>query len=399
MAYDAITIDTNTFIHSGIALEAGLLSQLEQFKDAPVDLVLSEIVTREVLKHLQQMTKDGRDRGLAALTRLAQLHLVPEADRERLKELADKVVDSRDAARQRLARFLEATGAETVRASHCSIEELVKLYFAAGSPFEPSGNKKSEFPDAIALLSLQKWAVDGGKRILAVSADKGWAAFAETSEQIDVEEDLGKALETLQEHAAAAEAAVANFMEVVVSGALPDIAATINEGLTASLADWVFAAEGSSSFFFEPNSTVLRFGSYELEKNGDEYGITVVRLGNELVTARIGVTFTATAEADFSLAIWDGIDREYVGMGNSSAESEEQFEGAFLITIYGDLTGPLKEVEVGDIEVVEAIDSVDFGEIEYDYGDPDDFDALLEFEPEAVAGEEPVVPQGADNDL
>jgi PIN domain len=399
MAYDAITIDTNTFIHSGIALETGLLGQLEQFKDAPVDLILPEIVTREVLKHLQQITKDGRDRGLAVLTRLEQLQLVPEADREGLKELAHKVVDSRDAARQRLARFLEATGAETVRASLCSIEELVKLYFAASPPFEPSGSKKSEFPDAIALLSLQKWALDGGKRILAVSEDKGWAAFAERSEQIDVEKDLGKALETLQEHAAAAEAAVANFMEAIVSGALPDIATTINDGLTASLADWVFAADGSSSFFFEPNSTVLRFGSYELEKNGDDYDITVVRLGNELVTARIGVTFTATAEADFSLAIWDGVDREYVGMGNASAESKEEFEGAFLITIYGDLGGLLGEVEVGDIEVVEAIDSVDFGEIEFDYGDPDDFEALLEFEAEAVTGEEPAGPQTAADDL
>lgn len=398
MAYDAITIDTNTFIHSGIALETGLLGQLEQFKDAPVDLILSEIVTREVLKHLQQITKDSRDRALAALTRLEQLQLVAEADREGLKELADKVVDSRDAARQRLARFLEATGAETVRASLCSIEELVKLYFAASAPFEPSGNKKSEFPDAIALLSLQRWAIDGGKRILAVSADKGWAAFAETSEQIDVESDLGKALETLQQHAAAAEAAVANFMEAVVSGGLPDIATTINEGLTASLADWVFAPDGSGSFFLESNSAVLRLGSYELEKNGDEYDITIVRLGNELVTARIGVTFAATAEADFSLAVWDGVDREYIGMGNSSAESEEEFEGAFLITIYGDLSGPLEEVQVGDIEVVEAIDSVDFGEIEFDYGDPDDFDALFEAEPHPAAGQLPAAAQPADDD-
>jgi hypothetical protein len=397
MPYDAITIDTNTFIQSGLALETGLLAQLEQFKDAPVDLVLSEIVTREVLKHLQQTTKKGRDGGLAALTRLEQLHLVPEADRERLKELADNVMDSRDVTRQRLARFLDATGAETVRASLCAVEDLVKLYFAAAPPFEPSGDKKSEFPDAIALLSLQKWAVDGGKRVLAVSGDKGWAAFAQTCEQIDVEKDLGKALETLQEHAAAAEAAVADFMEAVVSGALPDIAATINEGLAASLADWVFAADGYGSFHLESNSAVLRFGSYQLEKNGDDYDITVVRLGNEVVTARIAVTFTATAEADFSLAVWDGIDREYVGMGSASAESDEEFEGAFLITIYGDLSGHLDEVDVGDIEVVEAIDSVDFGEIEYDYGDPDDFDSLLESEPPSVAPEDPLSPEAEDD--
>ncbi|GGD84319.1 hypothetical protein GCM10011515_00090 [Tsuneonella deserti] len=397
MPYDAITIDTNTFIQTGIALETGLLAQLEQFKEAPVDLVLSEIVTREVLKHLQQMTKKGRDAGLAALTRLEQLQLVAEADRERLKQVAESVVDSREAARQRLARFLEATGAQAVRASHCSIDDLLKLYFAASAPFEPTGDKKFEFPDAIALLSLQKWAVDGGKRILAVSADKGWAAFAETSEQIDVEEDLAKALETLQEHAAAAEATVAKLMEAVVAGTQPDAANAIEEGLTASLADWVFSAEGSGSFYLEADSNTLRFGSYELAKIGDDYDITVVRLGHEIVAARIGATFTATAEADFSLAVWDGIDREYVNMGGASAETEIEFEGAFLVTLYGDLAGPLDDIDVGEVEVVEAIDSVDFGEIEFDYGDPDDFDALLESEPETEAAEEPAPAAGTHN--
>lgn len=92
MAYDAITIDTSTFVQSGIALETGLLAQLEQFKHGPVDLILSEIVTRELLKHLNVMTRKGRDQALSALTRLEQLQLVPEADRPQLNALGAAIV-------------------------------------------------------------------------------------------------------------------------------------------------------------------------------------------------------------------------------------------------------------------------------------------------------------------
>ena len=377
MAYDAITIDTSTFVQSGIALETGLLAQLEQFKHGPVDLILSEIVTRELLKHLNVMTRKGRDQALSALTRLEQLQLVPEADRPQLKALGAAILDSREAARSRVARFAEATGAKNVAASLCSVDDVLKLYFATGAPFEPSGDKKSEFPDAMALLSLQKWAATSGKRILAVSADKGWADFAASSEQIDVQPDLAKALEILQNHAGTAEARVAALMAAIEAGELPDAAKMIEHMLESALSDWDFLPEGHGSFHLEADSRELQFGAYEVARIGDAYDITVVRLGNETIVARIGVSFSATATAEFSLSIWDSIDREYVGMGSSAAEKEIEFEGAFLITLLGDPAGPLADFDIGEIEIVEAIDSVDFGEIELDYGDEDDFESLL----------------------
>ena len=67
----------------------------------------------------------------------------------------------------------------------------------ASPPFEEPDKKKHEFPDAIALLSLEEWAEVNKTRILAVSCDRGWAAFAAESEWIVVDSDLASALAEL----------------------------------------------------------------------------------------------------------------------------------------------------------------------------------------------------------
>jgi hypothetical protein len=42
--------------------------------------------------------------------------------------------------------------------------------------------KKSEFPDALALLSLERWATQNKSLVLLVSADGDWKKLVEQSE-------------------------------------------------------------------------------------------------------------------------------------------------------------------------------------------------------------------------
>lgn len=53
MKYDAITLDTSIFDRYDLALEAGMLKQMEQFQGGNSQFVLSEIVIREVHRHLK----------------------------------------------------------------------------------------------------------------------------------------------------------------------------------------------------------------------------------------------------------------------------------------------------------------------------------------------------------
>lgn len=59
-------------------------------------------------------------------------------------------------------------------------------------------------------------------------------------------------------------------------------------------------------------------------------------------------------------------------MGGTSASSEETFDAAVLITIAGSIDGPVADLQIVDLEVVEALGSVDMGEINLDFGDRDE---------------------------
>ncbi|GGB43041.1 hypothetical protein GCM10011380_35660 [Sphingomonas metalli] len=381
MPYDAFTIDTNAVIQGGMDFEAGLLAQLKQFKDGPTEFIISEIVVRETLKHLLLSTKKARDMALAAVNRAFATGLMDEPSRE---AAVAALKDSRAVARKRLSAFLEATGAETVPAKLCSIDDLVKSYFETTAPFEATGDKKHEFPDALALLSLQEWARSSGKTILAASGDNGWKAFAEASEHVFVEGDLAAALGIVQQHTEAATVAIEAFLQAIDDGALEETKASINDQLSDALVDWEFDVEAWSSIRYEVDQTELKFGSFELVKAGEQYAMTIVRLAADETVVRVEMEISATANADFSLYLWDSIDREELSMGGTSASSEETFEASVLLTIAGAIDGAPDQLEVIGVEVIDALGSVDMGEVEIDYGgDDDDYDQLqLELEAE-----------------
>lgn len=377
MAYDAFTIDTNMAIQGGLNLEAGLLGQLMQFKDGQIELVLSEIVIREIRKHLVLQVKKVRDTLVISATRAEEIHLSEGNGAAELKASVEALGEPREIAGARLKRFIEASGAITIPVKLASMEELVKSYFSATPPFDATGAKKNEFPDAIALLSLEAWAMKAGKQVLAVSQDGGWAEFAATSEHVDVEKDFAKALQIVQEHADEARAQIDTILRAVDGGTLPRLAADIEARLRGAMPYWPVHGEGGGSFYLELDSAELEYASHILTKDHDGYDITIVRMGSSQIVARIGAQFSATAKAEFSLSVWDSVDKEHVGMGSESAELEVDFDGAFLLTLSGDFAESSDEaLDVEEVEIVDAPDNFDFGEIEFQ-PDPSDYEDWL----------------------
>lgn len=372
MPYDAFTIDTNKAIQSGLNLEGGLLAQLTQFKEGQIDLILSEIVVREIHKHLLDQVRKAKDSMSSAMAKVRSAQLVDDDALAQLTTMVEAMPDPKKITGARLTRYIEATGAELIPVGLAPMDSVVGSYFSASPPFEPSGSKKAEFPDAIALFSIEEWAKKRGKKVLAVSEDGGWRAFGEKSDYIDVEPDIAKALEIVQEHADAAEKAVQEWLTALEEGKLEDRSNEVEHGLRRSLSEWQFHGEGSGACHLELDSVELTLDAYALGKFEDFYDITIVRIGSSQIVARVGVTFNATARAEFSLAAWDSVDKEYVGLGGQSAERELEFDGAFLLTLAGELSEGIEELEVEDIEVVDAIGVVDFGEVEMDYYDDEE---------------------------
>ena len=190
MKYDAITIDTSIFGKNSWNLEGGMLGQLGQFKEGSIQLVLSEIVVRELRKYLKLEAEKARDAVDKARRESRKSGLFTAETFEELEDLFEKAISSDEAAEKRIEIFVDSTGMVVIPAIHTEINELIQRYFGSSAPFEKSGKKKSEFPDAIALLSMEKWAEKEGKKILAISNDNGWVDFGRGSKWIDAEKNL-----------------------------------------------------------------------------------------------------------------------------------------------------------------------------------------------------------------
>ncbi|MCA6115206.1 DUF4935 domain-containing protein [Bradyrhizobium sp. WSM 1738] len=83
---------------------------------------------------------------------------------------------------------------------------MLRRYFTIEPPFSRGELKKTEFPDALALLSLEAWASRHHTTVLLVSRDTDWQAFAAASKHLVVIADLSAALDCFNAAGSFAEA-------------------------------------------------------------------------------------------------------------------------------------------------------------------------------------------------
>ena len=368
--YDAITIDTSIFDNNGIALERGLLNQLDQFKDSPVQILISEIIDNEVTAHLTDKIKDARSKIEKALRAAKEQLRISEQNIVDAKILISDSGEDIDVARGRLTDFYQKTDTLIIPCDGAiDITKLINMYFSLEAPFERNADKKNEFPDALALLSLESWAENNNLNILAVSSDKGWSKYAENSKRIDVIDNLADALAHFQPH---------NFAKNVIeaiksdykSGSTNYLFEAIIGKITDSLDGIDIRVEASSSFYFEEDDVYATYINHELYCDSTGYPeVNIIRVDAELLMLQVTANVTCEVHASFELSIWDSTDKEYMGMGSTPIKTEEEYTTEILISLSGDFTKGLNAVQVEDIEVTDTLFHVDFGEIEPNWWD------------------------------
>lgn len=177
-AITAVTFDTQAFDRNSRTFRAGLLAQLGQIKNSSIQLVVTELVRDEVEKHILE-THSARQKRVDDAFSLVAQHLSDDLVDEIREELETRVTPEQIAFHE-INDFFLATNAELAFYEETSTRKLLELYFNNKPPFHKGNDKKHEFPDAVALLSLEAYAENGG--ILVVSSDKDWIEFCENSE-------------------------------------------------------------------------------------------------------------------------------------------------------------------------------------------------------------------------
>ena len=362
--YAALTLDSSVFIGHGLNLERGLLGQLSQFSSSPVKLVISEVVLQEVRKHLLEMTSSSRTKFQSGLKAVKGPFGVADDAALALEIGLFGTRTDAEVVDARLDAFIKTTDAVIVSAATTNVEKLLSLYFEADPPFEGSGDKKAEFPDAIALLSLEQWAQEKEIRLLAVSKDGGWMNFAKKAIHVDGLENLADALAHFQPHNAAKNIVDA-LKQQIVAGDESEILSTLNEFIVESTNETEVDVEYSSALHAELDETEVHYQSHEFVSDAQGHPIIdVIRIEAHWLSLRLRVEIAYEIQANFSMSVWDSIDREYVSIGSSSAATEDSYVCDVLLSLTGDFSKGIEQAAVGELGIDLNLPGADVGDVE-----------------------------------
>ncbi|HHK5571819.1 TPA: PIN domain-containing protein [Neisseria subflava] len=371
--YSALTIDTSIFKQNGLKLKKGLLAELHQFKDNPIKLILSDIVYRELKSHLDKKEKETKSKIESALNdALAYLNCCID-DMEKIKSLIKLDYEAESISKLILEEFIRKCGIKLVKGEeYCEMKSLIDMYFQNLAPFKESGHKKNEFPDAIALLSLHTWAQKNNKNLLAVSADDDWKNFAHDKDNIEVIDDLAKAMDILNRQTKALD----SFIHEIELDLLQSQNSRIFESIYSAVEDSISISEiyavSPFKYYIDDEQLSLKDIYILTEEDGKRLRIYIIDYGSDKITISIPCEVICEVEAAFNFSVWDSIDKEDVSLGGTRKIVEISYETDVLVNLYGNFLDGLQNMDIDEIEVTHDSVFVDMGEIspfdDEDYG-------------------------------
>jgi len=344
---------------------------LEQYKEGLIQVVLSEIVFRELNVMLVAKAKEVHDAVSKALKEGLSNSQFTGDQKAAMERLHGEMIAPEEHAKKQLKQFVEATGAHIVPAEKAAMKAILTAYFKREPPFSNKG-KKNEFSDAISLLSLEAWAREHGKRVLAVSNDTDWKAFADASEFVDCIDDLGKAMQTLADAATAAEPDARKILDAIRANDPVALREAFDRGIRRAVESESPYVEFDGPMPGEEEGVSLSLVEYripDLEPGLDE--LTIVRISADGFVMRVPIHLKVSATVDISFAVYDSVDKDYVPMGSTSVEQEVEFDAHALIDCrrIDPVEGISVDYEIEDAQLVGTPSSIDIGYVDYSMAD------------------------------
>jgi rRNA-processing protein FCF1 len=372
--FGAITLDTSIFDAQGLKLESGLLKQLEQFRYSSTRLIISEIVKEEILSHITEKTKDAKRDIEKSLKQVRDYWQVEEHEIEEIKKQVFGEREAQEIVTKRFNQFVEATSLEVVEAqNYLIVSDLIQKYFQSEPPFSETGKKRNEFPDAIALISLEAWANKNQTKVIVVTSDNDWKNFCKSSEKLCSSDDFAGALGLFQLQDA--DDICEYLSEKYESDDLENVKEAVLDALEYKIYDFNIYPEAESSYSYEEEITEIKVNGFQFKfLESPNVIFRPVNFDDDSLTVESRLSVDVNVECSFSFSVYDSIDKEDVGIGGNTVNTQADLEVEVLITFVGDLSKIGAEVEVDDVEIeIKAPASIDFGFVEPDWGDGDDF--------------------------
>lgn len=361
----AISIDTCIFDEKGNRLNDGVFKHLDQFKGNAFQLVFSEVTIKEVLSHISKDADEAKLKMVSALRRVG-FYWTLESDH---KSVAEKLLSGdspKSVATKYVKDFVTRCGAVIVNAKQTvDLSVLLGRYFNVQAPFETNGEKKSEFPDAIALLSLEAWAAEIDTAVMFVTKDKGCKQFCNDSDRLFAVDDLTDALKLVQERNQHCINICRALESKIAEGFYPGLIGEIEDAIASDIdIDW--DVEADSAFYYDAEiQDVVLLNAQFLNPTGQP-AFRAVDYQVEKLVVQVEMAISVEATCNFSFSVRDGIDRDMVSLGDAEITKTYRTQVDVLLT-FSELAKQVPDIIA--IEFVSCRRTIDYGSVWPDYGD------------------------------
>ena len=365
----AITLDTSIYIHHHYGFEVGILSKLSQFKNTEIKFIVVDMIKHETLSHLIEEAKKNKAETKNSLKVIGNSWGVTP---QRRQELMDELFTSNEdeISKARFDDFKKKAGAREIKCAELSIvSKVLDLYFNKIAPFAIKKDKKNEFPDALALSALEVWAESNNTKILAVSKDNDWKEFCETSTLLYFIDELSNALTAFHSNASV------NIINALKTIDIDDLNKEIIESIPHQLYNLTVDVEASSSFYYDVESSELTMVDDQQQPINDFEqflsNLSIIDTEEESFSVQYTVNCNVDIETTLDFNTWDGIDKEFIGMGGGIFNTSEDIDIDIIINFNRDGN----DIEIDSIEVISSSITIDLGEVGPDWmNSPDYYD-------------------------
>ena len=211
-----VTIDTNIFEANkfDFGTDSTLSLLVKNVQNGKIKLVLSDIVIREVEKHIYRRVENVC--GKARKLRKEYLDILPEQYLVDIgMEIYVQIPNKEEVYNQAnnvFYNFLEDCKVERLDIDSINLETIIEDYFSVRPPFENSEKKRKEFPDAFIAQEIKNHF--GSDEIVAIiSQDKGFKKACGDNNNYLFFNSLGELFNTLNK----SEEEYAHAIEIIKS--------------------------------------------------------------------------------------------------------------------------------------------------------------------------------------
>lgn len=306
-----VFIDTQVFLRHGIQFDRSSLKRLRELASwKMINLVLTDVVVNEVKLKIAEKTNGSklilnkflRESGFIS-------EKIPDAI-SAINELIDE--DELEKHGQSLwDDYIRNSKAIVISSSTVDTSLLISKYFSGSPPF--SAKKKDEFPDAISLLSLEKFSENYEEGIYVVSGDGDVDAWCNNNTRFHYLKSLNDFIDLY------------NRTEEKLTYLVHEIFDAEKNWLISIIEDEFKECE----FSYRPDSEAHVENINVLDIQFNDLNVIEVDEERALLSIGIHIDFTADVSGhDYDSGIWDSEDKEfvYVPTYNSTIEDGEFFE-------------------------------------------------------------------------